>query len=124
MFDALLAFFQQPQSTVTFEGKLLTGPQQIIEKYMVCQNIIFGVGIFISCAHFVAQSLGGVQHNIPQLVKDVQIGASSNALLIFVSGQLRLGGEQTLQFAQMFQLVATGPGAYYVHNEIFRLIYA
>jgi hypothetical protein len=44
-------------------------------------------------------------------------------LIIFVTGHVRLGPNNPLQFSQMFQLVALGPGQYYIHNEIFRLIY-
>lgn len=73
----------------------------------------------------VLQSLGKVQHNIPMLTKDVQLSVQDTALLIFVTGQLMIGDEnKPLLFSHMFQLVATGPGQYYVHNEIFRLLYA
>lgn len=63
-------------------------------------------------------------HNIPMLTKDVQISTSDSAMLIFVTGHLKIGETgNPLLFSHMFQLVATGPGQYYVHNEIFRLIY-
>jgi hypothetical protein len=69
--------------------------------------------------------LGKVSHNIPMLTKDVQLSTSNSAMLIFVTGQLKIGADQNpLLFSHFFQLVATGPGEYYVHNEIFRLIYA
>ena len=58
------------------------------------------------------------------LTKDVQISLSNSAMLIFVTGQLKIGLDgNPLLFSHLFQLVATGPGQYYVHNEIFRLIY-
>lgn len=70
-----------------------------------------------------AQSLGQVTHNISQLTKDSQV-TSSNNLVVFVTGQLRIGSEaQALLFAHTFELVATAPGQYYIHNELFRLIY-
>lgn len=58
------------------------------------------------------------------LTKDVQLSVNSSAMLIFVTGQLKISDGNPLLFAHTFQLVATGPGQYYVHNELFRLIYA
>lgn len=86
-------------------------------------------------------SIGKVAHNIPMLTKDVQMSVSSNAMvttpltrspnpsdplsqLIFVTGQLKIGENNPLLFSHAFQLVATAPGQYYVHNELFRLLYA
>ena len=37
------------------------------------------------------QSVGAVQHNIPMLTKDVQVGMQPNVLLIFITGQLTIG---------------------------------
>eukprot|EP01035_Chromulina_nebulosa_P018628 gene18628-24363_t len=53
--------------------------------------------------------------------EDVQLGATDNTLILFVSGQLKIDSNPPLNFSQVFQLVASGPGQYYVHNEIFRL---
>eukprot|EP01032_Pedospumella_encystans_P008216 gene8216-9779_t len=100
---AELAGLYQPQSTLTFEGNKFEGPQAIIGKF---------------------QALGKVDHNVPMLTKDVQLSVNSSAMLIFVTGQLKISGGNPLLFSHVFQLVATGPGQYYVHNEIFRLIYA
>ena len=53
------------------------------------------------------------------------MSVAQNALLIFVIGHVFIDDSPNpLQFSHVFQLVQTGPGAYYVHNEIFRLIYA
>lgn len=41
---------------------------------------------------------------------------------LFIPRQLD-GQENPLQFAEFFQLVASAPGAYHIHNQIFRLIY-
>lgn len=99
-----LAGLYQPQSSMTFEGNKIEGADAIVQKY---------------------QSLGKISHNIPMLTKDVQISTSNSAMLIFVTGQLKIGEEgNPLLFSHCFQLVATGPGQYYVHNELFRLIYA
>ena len=108
---------------MTFEGQSFTGPQAIVQKLMVGFSMssldLFEIRFFFS------QQLGKVTHNIPRLTKDVQMSTSNSAMLIFVTGQLKIGEEANfLLFSHCFQLVATGPGAYYVHNEIFRLLYA
>jgi len=67
--------------------------------------------------------VGKVAHNVPQLTKDFQL-TNNQTLLIFVTGQLQIEGQtQPLLFAQSFVLVATNPGQYYIHNDVFRLIY-
>jgi hypothetical protein len=66
-----------------------------------------------------------MQHNTPQLTKDVQPCPGGGSMLIFVTGQLMITGQtNALLFSQVFHLVATGPGQYYISNEIFRLLYA
>ncbi|KAJ0095628.1 hypothetical protein Patl1_16959 [Pistacia atlantica] len=46
-------------------------------------------------------------------------------MLVFVSGNLQLAGEQhALKFSQMFHLMPTPQGSFYVLNDIFRLNYA
>ena len=67
------------------------------------------------------QSLGAVSHQ--QKSMDVQPGPSSSYLVIFVTGSVKIGGDNPLHFCHFFQLVSTGPGAFYVHNEVFRLNY-
>ena len=91
----------QPQSSMTFEGQKFDGPEAIVGKYV---------------------SLGKLTHD-PGMTKDVQMSTSSSALLIFITGKLRLGDNNPLLYSHCFQLVSTGPGQYYVHNEIFRLLY-
>jgi hypothetical protein len=102
-----VAAFYQAQSRLTFEGQTFEGPQAILGKLM---------------------SLGGasgaakVVHQAKTL--DVQPGATNNAMLVFVSGDLSIDGAPPLKFAQVFQLVQTGPQAFYVHNDLFRLNYS
>jgi len=67
------------------------------------------------------QQIGQVKHNMKGM--DVQPGQNNNCLIIFVTGSVQIGGDNPLHFCHFFQLVSTGPGAYYVHNEIFRLNY-
>ena len=70
------------------------------------------------------QALGKLTHDAASFTKDVQISVTSSALLIFITGRLKLGDDgNPLLFSHCFQLVATGPGQYYVHNEVFRLLY-
>ena len=57
------------------------------------------------------------------MTKDVQMGVNSSSMLVLVTGKLSIDGNPPLLFSETFQLVATGPGQYYVHNQMFRLIY-
>jgi hypothetical protein len=55
---------------------------------------------------------------------DVQM-AAPDAILVMATGQMLIGGEANpLQYAHTWQLKAIGPGQFYIHNEIFRLIYS
>ena len=54
---------------------------------------------------------------------DVQQSLNDSAMLINVTGDMAIDGGNPLKFTQTFQLVATGPGAFYVHNDMFRLNY-
>jgi hypothetical protein len=63
------------------------------------------------------------QHDVNALTKDVQMSLNSSAMLLFVTGKLRIDDNPPLLFAESFQLVATGPGQYYVHNQMLRFIY-
>jgi len=63
-----------------------------------------------------------VTHTVKTI--DVQPSCTPSAIMIFVTGSVQIGGETNpLHFCEMFQLVSTGPGAYYVHNDVFRLNY-
>jgi hypothetical protein len=63
----------------------------------------------------------GLQFDTPTV--DIAMSNNSNSLLIFVVGKLSIGGEKPLNFAQSFNLAAMGPGQFYVHNDMFRLVY-
>jgi hypothetical protein len=95
-----LASLYQPTSMMTFEGTMVTGSEAICAK-------LAGVG--------------PVKHTFKGM--DVQPSKDASAMLIFVTGSIQIGGDNPLHFCQMFQLVSTGPGAFYVHNDIFRLNY-
>jgi Nuclear transport factor 2 (NTF2) domain len=85
---------------MTFEGNQLGGQQPIMNKL---------------------QSIGQVQHSIKSM--DVQPSTTESALVIFVTGSIKIGGDNPLHFCEMFQLVAYAPGQYYIHNDVFRLNY-
>eukprot|EP00981_Chlorochromonas_danica_P003881 scaffold735_cov159-Ochromonas_danica.AAC.13 len=52
------------------------------------------------------RSMKDVPHNV--LTADFQLGPNGSTLIVFVTGQL----------------VATGPGQYYLHNTVFRIVVA
>ena len=85
---------------MTFEGQQFQGPANIIGKF---------------------KQVGQVQHQVKSM--DVQPSQSQSALVIFVTGSVKIGGDNPLHFCEFFQLVSTGPGQYYVHNDVFRLNY-
>eukprot|EP00555_Chaetoceros_dichaeta_P006702 CAMPEP_0198270146 /NCGR_PEP_ID=MMETSP1447-20131203/43949_1 /TAXON_ID=420782 /ORGANISM="Chaetoceros dichaeta, Strain CCMP1751" /LENGTH=121 /DNA_ID=CAMNT_0043962033 /DNA_START=57 /DNA_END=422 /DNA_ORIENTATION=+ len=95
-----LAGLYSPASNLTFEGTQHVGMQAIMEKL---------------------KGIGAVKHTIKST--DLQPSASSNAIIVFVTGSIQIGGDNALHFCESFQLVSTAPGAYYVHNDIFRLNY-
>mmetsp|Transcript_965 Transcript_965/g.1230 ORF Transcript_965/g.1230 Transcript_965/m.1230 type:complete len:89 (-) Transcript_965:599-865(-) len=85
---------------LTFEGNQVGGKDAIMGKL---------------------KSIGTVKHEIKSM--DVQPSSNQSAIIIFVTGSIRIGGDNPLHFCEFFQLVSTGPGAYYVHNDVFRLNY-
>ncbi|CAM9362261.1 unnamed protein product [Ectocarpus sp. 12 AP-2014] len=99
--DQLGALYQ-PTSMLTIEGNQVVGATNIVAKY---------------------KDLGGNLQFQPDTL-DVQMGTTTSALLAVVTGKLKIDNGNQLHYLQMFQLVSTGPGAYYVHNDILRLIYS
>lgn len=45
-------------------------------------------------------------------------------LLAHLAFRKQIDNGNQLHYLQVFQLVSTGPGAYYVHNDLLRLIYS
>jgi len=88
------------QSVLTFEGNQSAGVASIMEKL---------------------RAIGSVSHEIKTM--DVQPSFDASAIIIFVTGHIAIAGGNALHFCEMFQLVSTAPGAYYVHNDVFRLNY-
>ncbi|KAL9246019.1 hypothetical protein vseg_019603 [Gypsophila vaccaria] len=101
---ANLGTLYQDTSMLTFEGQPHMGAQNIVGKLTSLP--------FDQCKHLVSTT-------------DCQPSGPPGALLVFVSGQLQVSGEQhALKFSQMFHLMPTPQGSFYVHNDIFRLNYA
>merc|ERR1719191_1570738 len=86
-----LAGLFSPQSNLTFEGSHLVGNDKIMEKL---------------------RSIGTVKHEPKSM--DVQPSSNPNAIIIFVTGSINIGGGNPLHFCEMFQLLSTGPGSYYL----------
>ncbi|KAF3323635.1 nuclear transport factor 2 [Carex littledalei] len=101
---AALVSLYQDGSMLTFEGGKIQGAQAIAAKLTSLP--------FEQCLHAVS-------------TVDCQPSGPQGGMLVFVSGQLRLAGEEhALKFSQMFHLMPTPQGSFYVQNDIFRLNYA
>ncbi|KAL9328858.1 hypothetical protein ACSQ67_003861 [Phaseolus vulgaris] len=116
-----LANLYQDASMLTFEGQKIQGASNIVAKLTSLP--------FQQCHHTIS-------------TVDCQPSGVNGGMLVFVSGNLQLAGEQhTLKFSQvlppplplslslslfvrMFHLMPTPQGSYYVLNDIFRLNYA
>ncbi|KAJ0988821.1 hypothetical protein J5N97_007177 [Dioscorea zingiberensis] len=98
-----LASLYQESSMLTFEGTKTQGAAAIVAK-------LAGLP-FQQCHHAVSTI-------------DCQPSGPAGGILVFVSGQLQLAGEQhALKFSQMFHLMPH-QGSFFVLNDIFRLNYA
>ncbi|PIN11494.1 Nuclear transport factor 2 [Handroanthus impetiginosus] len=101
---AALANLYQDSSMLSFEGQKFQGAQSITAKLTSLP--------FQQC-----------QHQITTV--DCQPSGPASGMLVFVSGNLQLAGEQhAIKFSQMFHLMPTPQGSFYVLNDIFRLNYA
>nr|CAD1824373.1 unnamed protein product [Ananas comosus var. bracteatus] len=61
----------------------------------------------------------------PHLHRRLPALRPQGGMLVFVSGAIQLAGENhQLKFSQMFHLMPTPQGSFYVLNDIFRLNYA
>ncbi|XP_030533308.1 nuclear transport factor 2B isoform X3 [Rhodamnia argentea] len=99
---ASLSSLYQPTSMLTFEGQRVVGAHAIAEKLSQLP--------FDQCQH---------------LISTVDSQPSSAAgIVVLVSGSLRLPGEEhLLRFSQMFHLVPSPGGSFFVQNDMFRLNY-
>ncbi|PIA50708.1 hypothetical protein AQUCO_01200137v1 [Aquilegia coerulea] len=98
-----LASLYQPTSLLTFEGQKIQGGDDIALKFNQLP--------FDHCKHFITTI-------------DCQPSSFTGGILVFVSGNLQLAGEEhQLKFSQMFHLIPTLEGSFFVQNDIFRLNY-
>ncbi|KAH7856844.1 hypothetical protein Vadar_006123 [Vaccinium darrowii] len=98
-----LSSLYQPSSILTFEGQMVHGVEDIAFKL---NQLPFG-----QCLHEISTI-------------DSQPSVSTGGIMVFVSGSLRLTGEEhSLRFSQMFHLIPTMQGSFFVQNDIFRLNY-
>eukprot|EP01099_Mayorella_cantabrigiensis_P006614 TRINITY_DN556_c0_g1_i2.p1 TRINITY_DN556_c0_g1~~TRINITY_DN556_c0_g1_i2.p1 ORF type:complete len:120 (+),score=25.30 TRINITY_DN556_c0_g1_i2:148-507(+) len=96
---ANLASLYQPQSMLSWEGKPFQGTQAIANQLtsLPFQTVVHAITTF-----------------------DVQ-PSPGNGLLVFVCGDLKVDNEHPMKFSQIFNLVPTETGSYFVFNDIFRL---
>lgn len=86
---------------MTFESTQIMGSQAIIEKM---------------------KSLGRVKH--VKKTMDVQPSPDGQSIIVFVTGNATImGQENAVHFSEFFLLMPSGPGQYYVNNNVFRLNY-
>ncbi|GMY36950.1 nuclear transport factor 2B [Fagus crenata] len=98
-----LCSLYQPTSMLTFEGQKIVGVDDISSKLSQLP--------FDQSKHVISTI-------------DSQPVSSSGGIMVFVSGSLQLPGEEhQLKFSQMFHLIPTPQGSFFVQNDIFRLIY-
>jgi len=99
--DGLAGLFNE-KSMMTFEGTQIMGGPAVMQK---------------------VKSLGQVKHT-PKTM-DIQPSIDGSSIVIFVTGHITIGDPNgnPLHFSEFFHLVLSGPGQYYVHNDIFRLNY-
>ncbi|KAG7959372.1 hypothetical protein I3843_10G066500 [Carya illinoinensis] len=100
---AALSSLYQQTSMLTFEGQKIVGVEEISSKLNQLP--------FDQC-----------QHEVSTI--DSQPSSCTGGIMVFVSGNLQLPGEEHhLRFSQMFHLIPTPQGSFYVQNDIFRLNY-
>ncbi|KAK6932349.1 Nuclear transport factor 2 domain [Dillenia turbinata] len=100
---ASLSSLYHPMSLLTFEGEKIQGVEDISRKLNQLP--------FDQCVHIISTA-------------DAQPSAPTGGIMVFVSGSLKLPGEEyQLRFSQMFHLIPTQHGSFCVQNDIFRLIY-
>jgi hypothetical protein len=99
----LISLYNEVTSMLSFEGQKIQGAQNISLKLNSLP--------FEQCKHYISTI-------------DCQQSGPANGILVFVSGNLQLPGEEhLLRFSQMFHLIPTLEGSFYVQNDIFRLNY-
>ncbi|XP_058092750.1 nuclear transport factor 2B [Magnolia sinica] len=100
---SFLSSLYQPSSILTFEGQNIHGVDEIARKLTQLP--------FDQCKHLIT-------------TVDCQPSPFDGGILVFVCGSVHLLGEEhQLRFSQMFHLIPTLQGSFFVQNDIFRLNY-
>mmetsp|Transcript_12327 Transcript_12327/g.23373 ORF Transcript_12327/g.23373 Transcript_12327/m.23373 type:complete len:124 (-) Transcript_12327:22-393(-) len=95
-----LAALFQPTSMMTFEGEKFQGPEAIVGKLMKLQ--------FAQCRH------------VTNII-DAQ-PTPSGGVLVFCTGNIQTENqERPLLFSEVFHLLPTPEGSFFVFNNMFRL---
>ncbi|KAM7525213.1 hypothetical protein LguiA_015115 [Lonicera macranthoides] len=98
-----LSSVYQTTSMLTFEGQKIHGAEDICNKLNSLP--------FDQCRHVISTI-------------DNQPSSFAGGIVVFVSGSLQLPGEDyPLRFSQMFHLIPTPEGSFFVQNDMFRLNY-
>jgi hypothetical protein len=63
-----------------------------------------------------------VQHQAQTI--ETQPSTNPNAILVFCTGNILVEQGKPLKYSEVFQLVASAPGQYYLHNVMFRFNYS
>ena len=142
-FDGFCFHFQQNESMMTWEGTRLQGKDTIVNKLAV-RNKVLRFSWFQIVFYFQSLTFTTSQHEIISL--DAQPSVN-NSIVVFVSGNLRvslkitpisttllpsdqqiefqnklkLDQDPPLKFSQVFTLLPTSTGSYFVLNDMFRL---
>ncbi|THU46999.1 hypothetical protein C4D60_Mb09t10880 [Musa balbisiana] len=100
---AALACLYDQTSMLSFEGQKILGADEIGRKLSQLP--------FEQCNHSIS-------------TVDCQPSPFVGGILVFVTGNLQLAGEEhQLRFSQIFQLIPTQQASFFVQNDIFRLNY-
>ncbi|KAJ4952886.1 hypothetical protein NE237_029718 [Protea cynaroides] len=76
-----------------------------------------------SMLSFEGQKIQGMEEIASKLTQ-LLFDQCHHSIIVFVSGNLQLQGEKHhLRFSQMFHLIPTPQGSFFVQNNIFRLNY-
>ncbi|KAF4975798.1 hypothetical protein FZEAL_7458 [Fusarium zealandicum] len=98
-----LASLYRPESMLTFESASVLGAEPITEK-------------------LASLPFEKVKHQVSTL--DAQPSNNEGGIIILVTGALLVDEEERpMNFTQTFQLARDAAGQYFVHNDIFKLIF-
>ncbi|KAK4258960.1 hypothetical protein QN277_005349 [Acacia crassicarpa] len=102
---ASLSSLYRDTSMLTFEGQKFAGSTEISSK-------------------LTQLPLDQCRHVISTVDSQPSSPTGGGGIVVFVSGSLQLAGEEHhLRFSQMFHLIPTAEGSFYVQNDMFRLSY-